>query len=344
MVQLIKLVATAALVTFGLAQLAVAHPGEPQHVETAQEHAQRQLFMTDSKRLLEACAKKPHGRRLMAEDSARRAAVIEKIRQERKLSAATVIATDHKSSLTGVTSATDPATLFGSTPKCVLEPYVTEGPYYVSGEYLRTDIRESQPGIDLYTELQIIDVNTCEPVQNLYVDFWHCNTTGVYSGVVASSNGNANDKSNIDKTFNRGLAPTSSKGLVTFLTTFPGHYTGRATHIHVVGTHDGTVLKNNTYSGGSASHVGQIFFDQDLITKVEATAAYAENKQTLTTNAKDSIFAQSAATFDPVVNYVYLGDSVTDGIFSWISIGINAKLAKSVKAAARLTANGGVAN
>uniref|UniRef100_K3XB85 Intradiol ring-cleavage dioxygenases domain-containing protein n=1 Tax=Globisporangium ultimum (strain ATCC 200006 / CBS 805.95 / DAOM BR144) TaxID=431595 RepID=K3XB85_GLOUD len=344
MVQLIKLFAATVLATLGFSELVSSHPGETHHAESAEVQVQRQQYFAESQRALAACAKTPHGRRLQEEGSARRAALVDKLRADRKLSAATVIATNHKSSLIGVSPATDPTVLFGSTPKCVLEPYVTEGPYYVRGELIRTDIREKQAGIDLYTELQIIDVNTCLPVPNLYIDFWHCNSTGVYSGVNAATNGNYADKSNINKTFNRGLAPTNASGLVTFLTTFPGHYTGRTTHIHVLANHDGKVLANNTYSGGSVSHVGQIFFDQSLITQVEQTSAYLPNKQTLTTNARDSIFAQSAATFDPVVNYVYLGNSVTDGIFSWISIGINAKLSRTVSAAAHLTANGGVAN
>ncbi|KAJ1711574.1 extracellular dioxygenase [Aspergillus flavus] len=51
---------------------------------------------------------------------------------------------------------------------------------------------------------------------------------------------------------------------------FPGHYTGRATHIHVVVTHTANetrILPNGTIAGiynSRSSHVEQIFFDQDL--------------------------------------------------------------------------------
>ncbi|GAB9477947.1 hypothetical protein Gpo141_00015149, partial [Globisporangium polare] len=145
--------------------------------------------------------------------------------------------------------------------------------------------------------------------------------------------------------FNRGLAPTDSDGLVTFLTTFPGHYTGRATHIHVLGSRDGAVLENNTYSGGKAAHVGQVFFDQDLLTEVAATATYKVNTQTVTLNSADNILSESAASgFDPIMEYALLGDAVEDGIFAWISVGVDMTISETVGAAATLTEDGGVMN
>ena len=43
----------------------------------------------------------------------------------------------------------------------------------VDGEYVRFDIRESQGGVDTYVEIQLIDVSTCNPVSDVYIDFWH---------------------------------------------------------------------------------------------------------------------------------------------------------------------------
>ncbi|TMW57585.1 hypothetical protein Poli38472_003510 [Pythium oligandrum] len=337
----IKLLAATALATVVLVS---AHPGQHEHRSLA-EMAQRRLFQVNARRSLEACAGSKNHRALKERAAARREAKLNELRHQRRLSAADVIAKSHKSNRTDITPTVDPTTLFSAQPQCILEPEVTQGPYYVNGELIRNDIREEQAGVDLYTELQIIDVNTCEPVADLYIDFWHCNSTGVYSGVVAGGNGDSSDLTNINKTFARGLAPTDKDGIVQFLTKFPGHYTGRATHIHILSNHDGEVLSNNTYAGSSVSSVGQIFFDQDLITEVEKTGVYATNKQPLTTNAVDGIFSQSAATgFDPVVEYVYLGSSVEEGIFSWISVGIDASISKTVGAAATWTANGGVAN
>lgn len=36
---------------------------------------------------------------------------------------------------------------------------------------------ESQEGIPLYMDIQLIDTNTCEPIPEIYMDLWHCNAT-----------------------------------------------------------------------------------------------------------------------------------------------------------------------
>lgn len=107
-------------------------------------------------------------------------------------------------------------------------------------------------------DIQVIDTNTCNPLPNIYMDIWHCNATvsfshhpfipalcllieprpltpalqGVYSGVQASGNGDESDATNLDATFLRGIQPSNKEGIVQFESIFPGHYTGRATHIH----------------------------------------------------------------------------------------------------------------
>lgn len=48
---------------------------------------------------------------------------------------------------------------------------------------IRKDIRETEPGIDLFLDVQITNVNTCEPMTGVYVDFWMANSTGVYSDI-----------------------------------------------------------------------------------------------------------------------------------------------------------------
>jgi len=80
---------------------------------------------------------------------------------------------------------------------CVLTPEVTYGPYFVSGELIRSDVVDGQAGIAMHLEYEYIDINTCEPVEGLYIDTWNANATGVYSGVQASGNGNSDDGSNL---------------------------------------------------------------------------------------------------------------------------------------------------
>ena len=153
---------------------------------------------------------------------------------------ASVLNTSHLSPV-NYTTDTPETTLFASNSSCILMPDVTEGPYYVSGEYIRSDVRENQTGVDLILDVQILDVDTCEPVANVMTDLWHCNATGVYAGVVASGNGvGSADATNINNTFLRGLQETDSDGVVQFTTVYPGHYQGRTQHIHVASHYNGT--------------------------------------------------------------------------------------------------------
>lgn len=184
---------------------------------------------------------------------------------------------------------------------------------------------DGQAGIPMIIDVQIIDTTTCEPLPNVAIDFWHCNATGVYSGVVSNGNGDSSDASNINATFMRGIQSTDADGVLQFMSVVPGHYSGRAPHVHILAHTEGNweKLANNTISGGTtAAHVGQVFFDQDLITEVGKVEPYASNSQKLTLNADDSLMAEESATIDPVVEYVLLGDTVADGIFAWISMGI----------------------
>lgn len=102
----------------------------------------------------------------------------------------------------------------------------------VSGEYVRQDITDGHPGVPLTFDVQVIDTTTCEPLPQVALEAWHCNTTGVYGGVVNSGNGNSADASNINNTMFRGIQFSNDNGILQFDTTFPGHYTGRTTHIH----------------------------------------------------------------------------------------------------------------
>jgi protocatechuate 3,4-dioxygenase beta subunit len=217
----------------------------------------------------------------------------------------------------------------------------------VAGEYVREDLVEDQPGVSLILDYQVIDIESCEPVPNVYLEMWHCNATGVYGGIVASGNGDSTDTSNIDNTWLRGIQPTNEDGVAQFQSIFPGHYVGRTTHIHVMAHTNATLQANKTLGlENYASHVGQVFFDQDLISAVESVAPYSTNQQALTTNEEDGIMAQEAATegVDPIMEYTLLGDSVEDGIFGWIAFGINTTVSNRITPAVYLYEEGGVAN
>ncbi|KAK0122542.1 hypothetical protein ONS96_009584 [Cadophora gregata f. sp. sojae] len=332
-----------------LATKVFAHPGHDMQAEIAE----RAAFMATAPRDLSHCAEKLKKRGLDKKNVARRAAMAKDARKKRAISedspylrvrdTDSVLATSHLSS-EAYTNATEESILFSGNSSCILSPEVTQGPYYVTGEYVREDIREDQAGIDLILDTQVIDVATCDPVPDAMIEIWHCNSTGVYSGVVSSGNGDSSDTTNLDATFLRGLQPTDDEGVAQFMTLFPGHYTSRATHIHVLAHFNGTQYENGTYAGGYVSHVGQLFFDQDLITQVEAVSPYSTNTQAITDNSDDAIFAEEAATTDPVIEYSLLGSDISSGVFGWVAFGIDLTSEQTVTGAASLTADGGVAS
>ncbi len=79
---------------------------------------------------------------------------------------------------------------------CVLMAELEQGLYYVQGEYIHSNMRENQTGVPAYVDIKLINVLTCEPITGVYLNVWHCNTTGVYAGIVAEGNGDDSDKSN----------------------------------------------------------------------------------------------------------------------------------------------------
>lgn len=78
-------------------------------------------------------------------------------------------------------------TVFDANTSCILAPEVTAGPYYVVGEYFRSNVKEAEysEGLDLFLEVQYVDISTCEPVPAVAVDIWNANATGVVSSLLA---------------------------------------------------------------------------------------------------------------------------------------------------------------
>lgn len=223
--------------TVALAALVVAHPGHD-HKREAEVRAN---FVKHNSRSLSKCGAALRERGHMQRSIARRSALAEDLRKKQQLADLpylkardfdTVLNTSHHSNRTGLTADSSDEIIFSDNTSCVLQPDVTEGPYYVSGELIRRNVTESQIGVPLVLDVQIIDTSTCEPLSGIYLESWHCNATGVYSGVVANGNGNIDDASNINRTALRGIQQSDSDGVVQFDTIFPGHYTGKSLMIY----------------------------------------------------------------------------------------------------------------
>ena len=152
-----------------------------------------------------------------------------------------------------------------------------------------------------------------------------------------------NDKPNLNKAFLRGIQQTDSDGVVQFDTNFPGHYAGRATHLHMITHAEDTKAKDNdTIWDVRVRHAGQTFFDQALISAVEAIAPYSTNRQARTANKNDAILIQETANkADPFFEYVQLGTNIKDGVFGWFSLGVNMTYARTIMAVAQKFKEGG---
>jgi protocatechuate 3,4-dioxygenase beta subunit len=329
-----------------LASFATAHPGE----DHSHELLERQDFVASVERSsLAHCTETLRANGVAERNVKRRAALLEKARQKRSIKKRDfedVLNTDHDKTHLGYTPSTPAEVLFEGQNSCLLTPDVTIGPYYVSGESIRQELAESQEGVDLLLDYQLINVDTCEPIPNLYLEIWHCNSTGVYGGVVNQGNGNFNDKTNINATWGRGIQPTNEDGVAQFETFFPGHYTGRANHIHVLAHANATLFENKTLGNVIySSHVGQTYFDQHLIDEVAKLSPYTQNRQPYTRN-KDDIFMKQAADegVDPVIEWTLLGDSLSEGLFGWLAYGINITVTNKVTPAVFRYEDGGHTN
>jgi protocatechuate 3,4-dioxygenase beta subunit len=124
---------------------------------------------------------------------------------------------------------------------CLLTPELVEGPYYLHNKLIRSAISEGMPGIPFEFLVTVIDYATCEPLANVFVDIWHCDALGLYSGYAKGSLEQIGqpDRFNLghetptdNSTYMRGTMVTNADGVATFKSIMPGWYEGRVTHIH----------------------------------------------------------------------------------------------------------------
>ncbi|KAG5789464.1 hypothetical protein H9Q69_011466 [Fusarium xylarioides] len=236
------------------------------------------------------------------------------------------LATNHNVTYAGYSMDTPKEVLFANySDACTLGQETTYGPYYVSGELIRSDIVDDEAGVPLHME--------------------HCNSTGIYSGVVDEVVSKASD---LDTTFFRGIQPTDELGVVSFDTKFPGHYPLRATHVNVLVHLNAKLLPNNTLqlNSGNISHVGQIFFNQDLINLVDTVEPYTSNTNKMVKNVEDGVLYAEADGMDPVARYTFVGDTISEGLMAWTVFGIDtdANYNDVVQAASYYGEDGGEAN
>jgi protocatechuate 3,4-dioxygenase beta subunit len=158
-----------------------------------------------------------------------------------------------------------------TTDVCIVQPELTEGPFYLDPELVRADIGEGRVGLPMVLRLQVVRAD-CSAVPGARVDVWHCDAEGVYSGV----NGNTG-------TFLRGTQMTGPDGVAQFRTVFPGWYPGRVTHVHYkVILEGGQVLTS------------QLFFDDALAAGIHGDHEGYEGRGAQDTDLRADRIARSA--------------------------------------------------
>jgi len=174
---------------------------------------------------------------------------------------------------------------------CVLTVEETEGPYYFDADRVRGDIREDRKGTRLRLALRVRDASSCEPIPDAVIDIWHADAGGAYSGFDGSGGaggppggggpGGGGGATTATR-YLRGAQVTNADGVARFTTIYPGWYQGRTVHIHA------KVHLNNT-----AVLTTQLFFDDELSTRVFTDAAYSGRGERDVFNDSDSIFDDS---------------------------------------------------
>lgn len=160
-----------------------------------------------------------------------------------------------------------------STEACVLTPSQTEGPYFFETGLMRSDIREGKLGTPLALELRVLRADGCSPLAGAFVEAWHADAAGNYSGFGKPDARGANGGG---QRFLRGFQRTNDEGRVRFQTIYPGWYPGRAPHVHLmVRASEGSLLTT------------QLYFPEAVNQAVYATAPYAARSSRRTTNGED---------------------------------------------------------
>jgi protocatechuate 3,4-dioxygenase beta subunit len=196
---------------------------------------------------------------------------------------------------------------------CTLIAEQELGPYYVALDRVRSDVTLGQAGVPLQLQITLINTRTCKPLRDAAVDIWSCNASGIYSDISAENT--------YGQTYLRGVQITDKHGQVNFRTIFPGHYSGRTTHIHLR-VHLGFAVDGNTISGGHISHTGQMFPSQAVYTEVYKLAPYSAETATIVTHAEDRVWTAQHGS-EALMKIEQLASRLSKGLQARVTLGVN---------------------
>lgn len=217
--------------------------------------------------------------------------------------------TSTSTTTTDTGSGSGSGTTTGTTPSsCTLIPEETAGPYPGDGSntsngsvanalalsgIVRSDIRSSvagasgtAAGIPLTITLQLVNTNgSCANLDGYAIYLWHCDAVGRYS---MYSSGVTNQN------YLRGVQATSSAGLATFVTIFPGCYSGRMPHMHF------EVYRSTTTATSFSNKLktSQIAFPTATCQTVYTDSTYTGSQANLSaiSFSSDNVFSDGVST------------------------------------------------
>jgi len=158
---------------------------------------------------------------------------------------------------------------------CEATPRQTEGPFYFDIGEIRREITEGKPGTPLLVMLKVVEAWSCEPIRDVFVDIWHTDAAGQYSGYPGQGDDRADTSG---ETFLRGRQVTDAEGRVEFETIYPGWYPGRTVHIHFRAfTSEGRLIAS------------QLYFPDEVSDAVFESEPYSARGPRGTRNTNDSV-------------------------------------------------------
>ncbi|KIM22480.1 hypothetical protein M408DRAFT_322982 [Serendipita vermifera MAFF 305830] len=222
-------------------------------------------------------------------------------------------------------------------------------PYYLRDDYVRQDLREDQEGTTLVLDIGVLDMATCQPATDVFVEIWNANPKGEYAAFgsadivfptgtesfTAFPSGEVPPAVKISAdNFLRGGYPANENGVVELTTIYPGFYTGRTVHTHVmihqnINYHDnGTIIS----ASGAMRHTGQLFYDDEINNQVLAQPVYEDASRNRTYNSQDFLIqganeggynfliqGANEGGYSAFVDIEFLGETLADGLLGYIS-------------------------
>jgi protocatechuate 3,4-dioxygenase beta subunit len=172
-----------------------------------------------------------------------------------------------------------PSVASGTEASCVLTPAQTEGPFFLETDLMRSDIRDGKSGTALALDLRVLRADGCSPFAGAFIEIWHADAAGNYSGFGKAEGNGANAG---DRRFLRGFQKTDADGRARFQTVFPGWYPGRAPHVHLM-----------VRASRDSLLTTQLYFPETVSDRVYATPPYGGRGSRRTTNAADGAEEQA---------------------------------------------------